>query len=125
MISGMLADIGLGDVLWGLVVFFFMVMYLMMLASVLVDLVRDHGTSGIAKAGWVLFLLVLPLISVVVYLVARGGGMAERSARAAHRVEAEAEVSSPAAQIKTAKELLDAGAIDQAEYAKLKAKLLG
>ena len=125
MIGAMVADIGLGDVLWGLVVFFFMVMYLMMLASVIIDLVRDDSTSGVAKAGWVLFLLVLPLVSVIVYLVARGSGMARRSVGAARRVDAEASATNPVEQIATAKGLLDAGAIDRAEYAELKAKVLG
>ena len=123
MMGAMLADVGLGEILWGLVVFFFMVMYLMILFSVIVDLFRDDTTSGWGKAAWVLFLLILPLVSVVVYLVARGGGMARRSVRAAGRVDAAARTS-PTEQIATAKELLDAGAIDEAEYSKLKARAL-
>lgn len=121
----MLADIGLGDVIWGLVVFFFMVMYLMILFSVLIDLFRDDTSSGWAKAGWVLFLLVLPLISVIVYLAVHGTGMATRSLHRAHDVDAAAGTSTPVEQIATAKELLDAGAIDEAEFARLKAHALG
>jgi uncharacterized membrane protein len=120
----MVADLGLGDVLWGLVVVFFMVMYLMMLFSVIVDLVRDHGTSGVAKAGWVLFLLVLPLISVIVYLVVRGGGMAARATAEARQIDRDLQASSPVEQLATAKQLLDAGAIDAAEYTRLKQRLL-
>jgi hypothetical protein len=124
MIGAVLADIGLGDVIWGLVVFFFMVMYLMMLFSVIIDLVRDDTTGGVGKAGWVLFLLVLPLISVIVYLVVRGGGMAARATRRAEQIDNGLQASSPVDQLATAKQLLDAGAIDAAEYAELKQRLL-
>ncbi len=118
----MIADISLGDILWGLVVFFFMVMYLMMLFSVIVDLFRDRGTSGWAKAGWAVFLLVLPLISVIVYLAVRGGGMASRAVKEVD--DTGARLQAPVDQIARAKELLDAGAIDEDEYAKLKARAL-
>ena len=75
----MIADIGLGDIIWGLVVFFFMVVYLMILFSVVVDLFRDDdGRAAWPRPAGSLFLLVLPLISVLIYLGVRGGGMARR-----------------------------------------------
>jgi hypothetical protein len=125
-----IADISLSDIIWGLIVFFFMVVYLIMLFSVVVDLYRDDRTSGWGKAAWVVFLLVLPLISVIVYLGVRGHGMGKRAMRAAHEENAALDremVSawpSPVDQIARAKQLLDAGAIDQAEYDQLKATAL-
>ena len=67
----MIADISLGDIIWGLIVFFFMVVYLIILFSVVVDLFRDDELSGWAKAGWALFILFIPLIGVLAYVIAR------------------------------------------------------
>jgi hypothetical protein len=122
-----IADISLGDIIWALIVFFFMVVYLIMLFSVVVDLYRDDDTSGWGKAAWVVFLLVVPVISVIVYLGVRGHGMGRRAMRAADEENASldretlAAWPSPVDQIARAKELLDAGAIDQTEYDELKA----
>lgn len=127
----LLADISLGSLLWTVVSVFFMLMYLMMLFSVVADLFRNHDMSGVTKAVWVLFLLIFPLLSLLVYLIVHGQGMARRSMR--QQAEAEAGVrgyirhaagSSPAQDIARAKELLDSGAIDQAEFEILKAKAL-
>ena len=121
------ADIHLGDLIWSLIVVFFMVMYLIALFAVVFDLFRDRSMSGVSKAIWFIFLLLLPLISVVVYLIVRGGGMATRSSRAAQAAQQDPDRhinsiadESPAAQIATAKNLLDSGAITQAEYELLK-----
>jgi len=125
-----IADISLGDIIWGLVVFFFMVVYLIILFSVVVDLFRDDELSGWAKAGWALFLLILPLISVVTYLIVRSRGMGARAAQAVHRENVEldrqmvAARPSPVDEISRAKELLDAGAITRAEFDGLKAAAL-
>ncbi len=127
----LLAEVGLGSLLWTVLSVFFMLMYLMMLFSVIVDLFRNHEMSGVSKAIWVLFLLILPLLSLVTYLIVHGRGMAERSMR--QQVAAEADVrdyirqtagTSPANDIARAKELLDSGAITQAEFEALKAKAL-
>ncbi len=128
----LLADVSLGSLLWTVLSVFFMLMYLMMLFSVIVDLFRNKEMSGGMKAVWVLFLLILPLLSLLVYLIANGKGMAERSM--AEHAAAEADVrqyirqtagTSPAGDIAQAKALLDAGTITQAEFDVLKAKALG
>ena len=127
----LLADVSLGSLLWTVLSVFFMLMYLMMLFSVIVDLFRNKEMGGFTTAIWVLFLLILPLLSLLVYLIIHGKGMAERSM--AQHVAAEADMrsyirqaasTSPAEDIHRAKELLDAGAITQAEFEALKAKVL-
>ncbi len=128
----LLADFHLADFLWSIIVIFFMVIYFMMLFSIIVDLFRDGDLGGFAKAIWFLALLVLPLLSPVVYLIARGGGMAQRSLEQAQASQQqfdgyvrEVAGANPADQIAQAKTLLDNGAISQDEFDKLKAKALG
>jgi divalent metal cation (Fe/Co/Zn/Cd) transporter len=129
----LLADTSFGDIIWFIVVVFFFTMYLMILFSVIGDLFRDHETSGWAKAAWVLFFLIAPFLSLLIYLIARGKGMQERALAANQAqkaafdsyVQSTAAAGSPADQIAKAKELLDAGTISQAEFDSLKAKALG
>jgi type VI protein secretion system component VasK len=125
--------VNLGDFLWAMVVFFFMVMYFMILFNVLGDLFRSKDLNGFSKTIWVLALLVLPLISLLIYLIVRGDGMSERAIEAAGKMHDQqvamakqivSSEGSPADQIHKAKELLDAGAITQAEYDSIKAKAL-
>ena len=128
-----LADVNLGEILWTTLVIFFMVMYFMILFSILGDLFRDHETSGWAKAAWVIFLVLAPFLTALIYLIARGGGMAKRNLAAQadaqkqfnEYVQSVASSGSPTEQIAQAKQLLDSGAIDQAEFDRLKAKALG
>ena len=128
-----LADVNLGEILWTTLVIFFMVMYFMILFSILGDLFRDHDTSGWGKAAWVLFLVIAPFLTALIYLIARGKGMAKRSMAAQadaqkqfnEYVQSVAGSGSPTEQIAQAKQLLDSGAIDQAEFDRLKAKALG
>ena len=122
-------DWSFGDVLWTTFVIFVWAMFLVILINVLIDLFRSRDLSGWMKAIWVLVLVALPLIGVLIYLIARGGGMAERAADAQQRDVAKLKemvgsAGTPADQIAQAKALLDSGAIDQAEYEKLKAKAL-
>jgi hypothetical protein len=121
------------DFFWFTVSFFLLMAYLVVLFQVLTDLFRDRETSGLMKAVWVFFLIVLPLLTSLVYLVARGRGMTERSIAAARSAQADADnyirtvaagSSSPAEEIARAKELYDGGVIDQREYEGLKAKVL-
>jgi hypothetical protein len=121
----------LGDFLWSLFVIFFMVVYFLMLFQVIIDLFRRPETSGWKKAAWVLFLIFLPLIGLISYLIVNAGGMAERGAREVQRSQQQfddyvRDVSGggSASEIARAKELLDSGAITQAEFEQLKAKAL-
>ncbi|MGB0730900.1 MAG: SHOCT domain-containing protein [Miltoncostaeaceae bacterium] len=118
------------DVLWTTFVVFVWVMFIVILINVLIDLFRSHDLSGWAKAGWLVVLVILPFLGVLIYLIARGGGMQQRAIKQQqHDVEQLKKMvgssDGPADQIAQAKALLDSGAIDQAEFEKLKAKALG
>jgi Short C-terminal domain len=121
------------DFFWLLVWTFFFVMYLMVLFQIIADLFRDRDLSGGWKALWVVFLIIFPFLAALVYLIARGRGMAERHMAAARSAQAATDQyiksvatqgSSPADQIASAKSLLDSGAITQQEFEQLKAKAL-
>lgn len=121
------------DFLWALFWAFAFVAYLFAIFAIIGDLFRDHKLAGGWKALWIIFLIFLPFLTALVYLIARGRGMAERSAAAAnqaHRAteeyirQAAGTSASPAEEIAKAKSLLDSGAISQAEFDALKAKAL-
>lgn len=128
-----LADLGLGDVLWSIIVVFFFVVFLLILFNILTDLFMSHDISGVGKAVWVIFLLIFPPLTALVYLIVRGGGMAKRRMEAQKQAQSEfddyvrqtAGSEGPADQIAKAKQLHDSGAISDAEYEQLKAKALG
>lgn len=128
-----LAAVGLGELLWTCFVVFIMVVWFIILFQVLVDLFRSHDIGGFAKTVWVIAFIFLPFLSVLIYLIARGGGMAKRQAQHAAAVQQEfanyvqqvAGAGSPTDQIAQAKAMLDAGTISQAEFDALKAKALG
>ncbi|GAA2163866.1 putative oligomerization/nucleic acid binding protein [Humibacillus xanthopallidus] len=117
---------------WLLVWSFFFVAFLIALFQIVVDLFRDQELSGWWKALWLIFLLFAPVLGALVYLIARGNGMAKRQMRDATDakqatdayIQSVAKQSNPAEQIATAKGLLDSGAISQAEFDALKAKAL-
>ena len=120
------------DFFWLLVWSFFFVAYLMILFQIISDLFRDHELSGWWKALWIIGLIVLPFLVALIYLIARGRSMGERNlaaARSAQKatdqyIQTVAAQSAPADQIASAKALLDAGTISQAEFDQLKAKAL-
>lgn len=121
------------DFFWFIISFFLLMAYLVVLFQVITDLFRDRDTSGWVKAVWVFFLVFLPMLTALIYLIVRGKGMTERSVAAARSAQADAEAyirsvsagaGSPADEITRAKALLDSGAIDQAEFDALKAKAL-
>jgi uncharacterized membrane protein len=121
------------DFFWFTISFFLLMAYLVVLFQILTDLFRDKTTSGWAKAVWVFFLIIVPLLTSLVYLIARGQDMAERNVAAMQSAQAEtdayirqvsATASSPADEIARAKDLLDSGAISPEEFAALKAKAL-
>jgi hypothetical protein len=121
-----------GQVMWTMFVFFAWVLFFWLLFTVFGDLFRRHDISGWKKAGWTFFVIVLPYLGIFVYLIAEGTGMAQRSARRAQESQAQmdgyvrsvAGSSSATDQIAKGKELLDSGAISQAEYDQLKTKAL-
>ena len=120
------------EVLWLIFISFAFVAYLMVMFLILSDLFRDRDTSGLAKAAWVIGLVFLPLLTALVYLIARGGGMAERAMHnaAVARQQQDAYVrevagkTTPSDQIAQGRALFDAGVISQSEYDALKTKAL-
>jgi len=127
------ADYPFLDVVGTIIVFFAWVAWFWLLISVFADLFRRHDISGWGKAAWTLFCIVLPFLGVLVYLIAEGKSMAERKSQdvAAAQTQMDDYVRSVAhtnggatEQIGKAKDLLDKGAIDQAEYDRIKEKAL-
>ncbi|MGC3995332.1 MAG: SHOCT domain-containing protein [Propionicimonas sp.] len=118
------------DFIWMFFTIFVLFAWLMALFSIISDLFRDKTLSGWAKAVWLLFLIFVPFLTALVYLIARGSGMAERASAQASAQKAAADdyirsVSGGAAgEIAQAKALLDAGTISPAEFDALKAKAL-
>ena|SRR5450631_2278182 len=120
------------DIIWFIFIAYVFFAYLMVLFSVIGDIFRNRETSGFTKALWILLLIMLPIITVLVYLIAHGSGMADRSVRQSNALQAQQEAyvknlagtNSPADQVAQAKTLLDSGAISQAEFESLKGKAL-
>jgi len=119
------------DLLWLMFSAFMFVAYLFVMFQVVTDLFRDSELGGFAKALWIVGLILLPFLTALVYVIARGSGMARRQQAAVQRSQSEAESyirqvagKSPADQIADAKRLLDAGTITADEFARLKAKAL-
>jgi hypothetical protein len=126
------AGFTLGDaLLTGLEIFFF-VIYFWILIAIIGDLFRDHQMSGWGKAGWIVVLLIVPFLGMLIYLIARGEGMRERTVReqADMRRHMDAYIretagsASPVDELAKLSELKDRGAISDAEYEQAKAKLL-
>jgi hypothetical protein len=122
---------------WSIIWLFFwsfaFIAYLMALFAIIGDLFRDHKLNGWWKAVWIIFLIFAPFITALVYLIARGQGMAERSQKAVHQAQESSDAyirtvaataGTPSDEIAKAKSLLDNGTINQEEYAALKAKAL-
>ena len=122
-----------GQVMWSMFIFFAWVLFFWLLFIVFADLFRRHDISGWGKAAWTIFVICLPYLGILVYLIAEGRGMGERrlaevqaaqSQMDAHVRSVAGSGGSAAEQIAKAKELLDSGAITQAEYDAIKAKAL-
>lgn len=119
------------DVLWLIASTFFFVAYLIVLFQVVVDLFRDADLGGGSKVLWLIGLIFLPVLTALLYILARGRGMAERQRVAMQRAKSDTDAyirevagKSPADHIADAKALLDAGTINPEEFARLKAKAL-
>jgi hypothetical protein len=126
------ADYPFLDVFWTMLVFFAWVSWIMILFRVLGDIFRKQDASGWAKAGWIVFVIVLPFLGVLIYLIANGDEMGRRDveqSRAARAglddyVKSVAAPGGAAAEIEKANQLLGSGAISQAEFDAIKAKAL-
>jgi Short C-terminal domain/Phospholipase_D-nuclease N-terminal len=126
-----LAAYDLGDLLWSFFVFFAWIIFFWLLFIVFGDLFRRHDIGGWGKAGWTVFVILLPYLGVLVYLIANGKGMGERSQADVQAAQAQTDAyiknvagTDPAETIAKAKQLLDSGTITQAEFDQLKAKAL-
>ena len=126
-----LADINLGELLLLTLEIFFFVVWIWILITILSDLFRDHELSGWSKAAWVLFLVFIPFLTALIYLIARGSGMRDRTIKA----QAEAKLhfdeyvqkqahSTPADELHKLNDLKEKGALSAEEFDKAKAKLL-
>lgn len=122
------------EIFWWFFWVYVFIAYLMVLFSIIVDIFRDHSLNGWLKAVWVIFLVFFPFITALVYLIARGRGMSERSGREVAQARSAQDAyirdvagssSSSADEIAKAKSLLDAGTISQGEFDQLKAKAMG
>ena len=125
-------DYPLLEVFWTMLIFFAFIVWIWILFTVLADIFRRRDISGFAKVMWIIFVVVLPYLGVFVYLIAEHQGMNERSLKAQQDVQSEfdqyvqsvAGKGDPADQIAKAKELLDRGTINQAEFEEVKRKAL-
>jgi Short C-terminal domain/Phospholipase_D-nuclease N-terminal len=124
------ADYPFLNIFWTMIIFFAWLAYIWIVISVFTDLFRRDDIGGWGKAGWVVFVIVLPFLGVLVYLIAQHDGMRDRSlAQARSEKQAFDEyvrdaAGGPATEIAQAKELLDRGAITQEEFDALKAKAM-
>ena len=126
------ADYPFLDVLWTMVIFFLWVFWFWLIITVAIDIFRRRDASGWKKAIWLIFILFVPFLGVFAYLIVNHDGMAERNIQQAQAkqeqfdtyVKTVAKGDGGAAEIAKAKELLDSGAITQAEFDSLKAKAL-
>lgn len=128
----MLAAYSFGDVMWTMFVFFVWILFFWLLFGVFGDLFGRHDISGWAKAGWTVFVIILPFLGIFVYLISQGKAMGERAQQKAQAQQSQvddyvrsvASSGSPTEEIAKGKQLLEAGAITQTEFDQLKAKAL-
>jgi hypothetical protein len=127
-----LADISFGELLLIVVEIFFFVIWIWILFTIITDLFRDHEMSGWGKAAWVFFLIFVPFLTALIYLIARGNGMRDRTIKAQadakkhfdEYVRSQAGAGSPADELHKLNDLKEKGALSQEEFEKAKAKLL-
>ena len=127
-----LADISFGQGLLFIFEFFLLFAWIWILISIIGDLFRDHELSGVAKAVWVFFLVFLPFLGVLLYLIVRGNGMRDRTIKAQvdakkefdSYVREQAQTGSPADELHKLAELKDKGALSAEEFDQAKSKLL-
>jgi putative oligomerization/nucleic acid binding protein/phospholipase D-like protein len=124
------ADYPFMDVLWTMIIFFCWVVWIWIMVVILLDVFRRRDIGGWTKALWVIFLIILPFLGALIYLIAQHDGMAERSAKEARGQQQQFDEyvrsvsGGSAAEIEKAKTLLDNGTITQDEFNAIKAKAL-
>ena len=126
------ADYPFLDLIWTMVIFFLWIMWFWLLFTVFADIFRRHDLSGLGKTGWIVFTILLPFLGVFVYLITQNVGMTERQLERTRAqrdqfdeyVRQTASSGGAAAEIEKAKQLLDSGAITQAEFDAIKQKAL-
>ncbi len=122
-----------GQVMWTMLIFFCWILFFWLLFMVFGDLFSRHDISGWGKAAWSIFVIFVPFLGIFIYLIVNSHGMADRRMKHAQAAQAQmddyvktvAGSGGSADQIAKGKELLDSGAISQAEFDQLKAKALG
>ena len=120
------------DLIWTMFMFFVFILWIWLLIAVFMDIFRSHDLGGWAKAIWVFFIIILPFLGVLVYLIARGGKMHERAAEQAAQqqkafdayVKQTASSGSTADDLAKLADLKEKGVITDAEFEAQKAKLL-
>lgn len=130
-----LADVGFAELFWTVLWLFFLFMFIWVFVALVSDIFRDHELSGWGKAGWIILLVLFPLVGSLIYLIVRGGGMAERSAKQAQAAQAQFDsyVRQTAASTGTSSvddltrlaELRSNGHLTDAEYESMKQRILG
>lgn len=128
----MLAEVDFPDLFWTAVWLFFLFMFIWVWVALVSDVFRDRELSGWGKAGWLLLLVILPLIGSLIYLIARGGGMAERSAKRAQQAQEDfdsyirrtASGNSSVDDLARLAELRQSGHLSDAEYEQMKQRVL-
>jgi hypothetical protein len=126
------ATFGTGQVLWSMLWFFLFFIWIWLLVMIFSDIFRSHDLSGWAKALWTIFVIVLPFLGILVYLIARGQKMHEHALEAAKAqdqamrqyVQSVTTSSSPADEIARLADLRDQGVLSEAEFQQAKAKAL-
>lgn len=127
------SDFGVGQLVWSFLWFFLFVMWIVLVVSVIGDLFRDREASGVTKLLWTVFIVFLPYLGVLLYILLRGKGMAERNIKDAQAQEAAfrqyvqqaAGTGGPADQLAKLVELHEKGKLSDAEFASMKSKIIG
>ena len=127
----LLATFDLGDALLTALAIFFLIIWIWLVVAILMDIFRDHDMSGWGKAAWVLLVIILPLLGPLIYLIARGSGMRERTLR--DQAESQKQFdkyvrdtagTSPVDELQKLDQLKQSGGISDEEYDKMKAKIV-
>ena len=130
-----LADVGFAELFWTVLWLFFLFMFIWVFVALVSDIFRDHELSGWGKAGWLILLVIFPLVGSLIYLIVRGGGMAERSAKVAQAQQAQFDSyirqtasstgDSSVDDLTRLAELRSSGHITDAEFDTMKQRILG